>query len=85
MRLNAHRALLHTISRNDRSFDLVLTDDAPSQLGTSLFDGKFVRILIEKLSDIVDLAEKFFPLGLVESHREPSEAAQTYAALFADL
>jgi hypothetical protein len=37
--------------------------------GASLFDGKLVRILIEKLSDVIDLAEKFFPLGLVESHR----------------
>jgi hypothetical protein len=53
--------------------------------GASLFDGKLVRILIDKLSDVIDLAEKFFPLGLVESHREPSEPVQTHAALFADL
>jgi hypothetical protein len=53
--------------------------------GASFFDGKLVRILIEKLSDVVDLAEKLFPLALVKSHREPSEPVQTHAALFGDL
>ena len=48
--------------------------------GASLFDGKLVRILIEKLSDVVDLAERFFRLGLVESHREPSEPVPSATA-----
>ena len=50
--------------------------------GASLFDGKLVRILIEKLSDVIDLAEKFFPFGLVQFYREPSEPVHTLRRSF---